>query len=137
MANNVRVKIGEVPVDSGQVFIVDPCYVLRGEVEFDDNGNVTNNTAYSRACAASMGEAQAGPFRAGVDVNIRGEAITVPDAVCTSTGYGDGMYPVYVEYEDCGSWGRRIKSITVEFISDDEYDEWDEDEDEDYDEDED
>lgn len=121
MSNNVRVKIGEVPVDSGQVFIVDPCYVLSGEVEFDADGNVTNDTAYSRACAASMGEDQAGGFST--------SGRNFMDAVCTSTGYGDGMYPVYVEYEDGGAFGRRVKSITIEFISDEDYNEWDEDED--------
>lgn len=41
-------------------------------------------------------------------------------AVVTSTGFGDGTYPVYVEYYEDGLFGKRVKSITVEFIGDDE-----------------
>ena len=38
-------------------------------------------------------------------------------AVC-STGFGDGLYPVYVEYADEGAWGRRVKRLVIEFIGD-------------------
>ena len=121
MYNATRVLVGHVPVDSGQVFIVDPCYVLSGDVQFEGDEVVSDN-AYSRACAASMGDMQAGAFRAGVDVNIHGNPITVPDAVCTSTGWGDGMYPVYVTYGD----GGRVTSMTIEFMEDEDEDddEW-------------
>lgn len=122
MSNATRVLIGHVPVDSGQVFIVDPCYVLNGDVQFQGDEVVSDN-AYSRACAASMSEDGAAPFRAGVDVNIHGNPITAPDAVCTSTGWGDGMYPVYVTYSDDG----RVASMTIEFMEDED-DEWNDDE---------
>jgi len=114
-----KTLIGHVPVDSGQIMIVDPCYVLNGDVRFDkDNKTVITNNPYSRACAASMSDDQAGPFSTdGVG--------HMTDAVCSSTGWGDGMYPVYVEYED-----GRVKTVTIDF-SDIEYndDDWDEDED--------
>jgi len=114
-----KTLIGRVPVDSGQIMIVDPCYVLDGDVRFaEDNKTVTSDNPYSRACAASMGGEMAGPFST--------HGGNMDDAVCSSSGYGDGMYPVYIEYEDCGSWGVRVKSITIEFINED--DEWYEDE---------
>jgi len=118
-----RVKVGEVPVDSGQVFVVDPCYVLDGEVEFEGNDDgqyvVSSDNPYSRACAASCSEEQAGPFRASeVTHTPLGKPIdlnAVPDAVCASTGWGDGLYPVYIEYGDDG----RVARLIVEFMEND------------------
>lgn len=116
--NTTRVLVGHVPVDSGQVFIVDPCYVLDGDVCFDEKDRVMSDNAYSRACAASMSDDQAGQF-----ATSGGQ---FADAVCTSTGWGDGMYPVYVTYKD-----GRVASMTVEFMEDeDEDDSFWEDEDE-------
>ena len=105
MSTTTRVQVGTVGVDSGQIMVIDPCYVL-------DGGD------YDAACNASLQEAKAGQMILGTGALRQG--------VCTSTGIGDGGYPVYVEYVDLGDWGRRVKSITVEFIADDE--EWDEDE---------
>lgn len=113
MSNATRVLIGHVPVDSGQVFIVDPCYVLDGDVSFE-NDKVVSDNAYSRACAASMSEDGAGPFATSNGMT---------DAVCTSTGWGDGMYPVYVTYSGDG----RVASMTIEFMEDED-DEWNDDE---------
>ena len=98
--NNTKILIGHVSVDSGQIILVDPCYVDRG-------------LDYDAVCAVTLADAQAGAWMNG-------------HAVATSTGYGDGSYPVYVEYEDCGSWGKRVKSVTINFMED-ETDEWDDD----------
>jgi hypothetical protein len=119
--SGTRVKVGQVPVDSGQVFVVDPCYVLDGDVEFEGNDDgqytVSSDNPYSRACAASMSEAQAGPFRANATTHTPlGKPIdlnAMPDAVCTSTGWGDGVYPVYVEYDSDGRVARLIEREDV------------------------
>jgi len=114
-----RKLIGHVGVDSGQMMLADPCYV-DGDNFVDDRENgfdIGENRegpyplSYEGACNASMSENQAGvlSFHAGHE----GAAV-----VC-STGYGDGVYPVYVEYtsdQETGSWGRRVKSMTIEFI---------------------
>ena len=108
-----KTVIGHVPVDSGQIMIVDPCYVLDGDVDFaDDHKTVITDNPYSRACAASMSDEKAAPF------STHGGMQT--DAVCTSSGWGDGFYPVYVEYDNDG----RVARITVDFTDidhDDEY----------------
>ena len=39
--------------------------------------------------------------------------------VSFATGFGDGEYSVYAYYEDINGWGRRIKKIEIEFITDD------------------
>lgn len=41
-------------------------------------------------------------------------------AVAFASGLGDGTYAVYANYVDVPSWGRRIKSVEIELISDDE-----------------
>lgn len=106
MRAGTRVKVGEVPVDSGQVFVVDPCYVLKGEYGED--------SAYGRACDASLTDERAGQFSTSGGF---------PDAVCTSTGWGDGCYPVYVEYDSDGRVARLIVDFTYE-EEQDEDDEW-------------
>ena len=96
MSTITRECVGSVGVDSGQIMLVDPCYVL-------DGGD------YTAACEASLQKAQAGQI-------VSTGALA--QGVCTSTGIGDGVYPVYVTYVDHGDWGRRVKSITVEFSGD-------------------
>lgn len=99
-----RVKIGEVYVDSGQMMVGDPCYLSEwtnsDELDFEKRDK---EYSYEGACQETCSEEHAGILGGGLS------------AVC-STGYGDGCYPVYIEYSDEGSWGRRVKSITVVFL---------------------
>lgn len=120
-----RKLIGYAPVDSGQIMICDPCYI-KGEFSMDEEswdgikellpeGAASLNDMhklecpddlplnYFGACIASCSKDGGGNFSDGVSVR---------------SGYGDGYYPVFVEYIDDGFWGRRVKSVTIEFISD-------------------
>ncbi len=116
-------QIGTVCVDAGIVMIGDPCYTL------SDNASHRTDIArvWDRFCEQTFapGPHQKG-HRDGEAVEPLGEGV----GLVVSTGYGDGEYPVYVEYE-----GTRIARLVVEFINEeeeDEDDEWgDEDEDED------
>lgn len=38
--------------------------------------------------------------------------------IAVSSGFGDGAYPVTAVISDEGSWGKRVKSVTITFISD-------------------
>ena len=88
----------------------DPCYLNQWvdsqSLDFDKR---TKAYSYEGACQETTCEDQAGVLEDGLS------------AVC-ATGFGDGSYPVYVEYSDEGSWGKRIKSITVVFIEDEDED---------------
>ena len=103
-------KIGNVFVDSGQMMVGDPCYLSNWvdskSLDFDGR---TGEYSYEGACQETTSEDRAGILGGGLS------------AVCTS-GFGDGSYPVYVEYSDEGSWGTRVKSMTVVFIDDEDYD---------------
>ena len=86
--------IGHVGVDSGQLVLMDPCYIM----------NMWDVTTYEAVCAQTTSVEMAGkvPYPMGHEGML----------VATSTGYGDGFYPVYAEYNEEG----RVKRVTVEFM---------------------
>jgi len=100
-----RKLIGHVGVDSGQIMICDPCYIDSSwekkewgnsedfKKKCEENKGKFN---YLGACAATLGEELAGQFDPGV---------------ATSSGYGDGEYPVYITYKE-----GRVKKIEVVFF---------------------
>jgi len=107
--------IGHVGVDSGQMMLCDPCYVSQfasNDSDFDFGASDRDkplNTAfsYAGACETTLAKSQAGVIGNGL-------------GAVTSSGFGDGSYPVYVEFSDEGAWGRRVKSMTIVFIDDSE-----------------
>lgn len=102
--------LGHCPVDSGQIILVDPCYVDKGfdydevccshtvlhvDIEGDEPRNVWGDHTYHNGIG--------GPAIAGVGVLDKA-------GVVTSTGWGDGVYPVYAEVV-----GGRVMSVTIQF----------------------
>ena len=80
--------IGHCGVDSGQILLIDPCYVYK-----DDYGSGGD---YDQCCQITLSDSKAGQTDLGV---------------VTSTAYGDGTYPVYAQRDAQG----RIKQVTVTF----------------------
>lgn len=107
MENGIK-KIGSVGVDSGQVIITDPCY-LKG---FENNEFTANDEevkkmqesgnfpySYEGACARTLSEQQGGEIGLG------------EQGVVSSSGFGDGEYPVYAEYSE-----GRVKALRIVFF---------------------
>ena len=100
--------IGYMSVDSGQGMVGDPCYLDEWELwndkseKFDKHIEKAGQYGYLGACGVTLKEGY------GELGNGR--------AVAFSTGYGDGLYPVYAELNEDG----RVAKIIVEFISEDE-----------------
>jgi hypothetical protein len=100
-----RKQIGEIGVDAGLCWIGDPCYILHSEPtpkalgkdweEFCSNLHDDDQYPTSKQFNYDLGHAGLG--------------------VVVSTGYGDGVYPVYAEFSDDG----RIANVCVEFIDQD------------------
>lgn len=96
--------VGYCGVDSGQIMLTDPCYVsdFKFEDEFstDEKPSARNeyNYTYNGACSATCSTKQAGQLGNGTGVVV-------------TSGWGDGSYPVYVQYGDDG----RIVSATIVF----------------------
>lgn len=125
-----RIHIGDVGVDSGQLMITDPCYVKdfdsQEDVDFFESLpesvdlNSHHNEEPLNSYPYTYGGASAASCNRDRGSSLTGENGFSSMGACFSTGYGDGVYPVYLEYNNEG----RVKSVTVEFIIDDEEDTW-------------
>ena len=103
--------IGEFAVDSGQAIVGDPCYLDEwqkwdGEVPFDEHVNKKGEYGYLGACEATLNQGY----------GVLGSA----SAVAFSTGYGDGLYPVYAQINDDGRVALVVIDFTGEYLEEQE-----------------
>lgn len=95
-------KLGTFGVDSGQVMIVDPCYLNRWKDDGfhapDGPAKPTGEFSYDGACRQTLYDPRMG--------GVLEEGL----AVVASTGYGDGSYDVYALYKD-----GRIMGLYIDF----------------------
>lgn len=122
-------KVGEVWVDSGSVMVGDPCYT-HGQ---DASHAVADwNEFLSRTWPKVFGKNGEINHKVGMkDVTYALSEKGI--GMVVSSGFGDGVYPVFVKYSDEGQWGKRVAELKVVFIDDEghhPYEEaWDVDED--------
>jgi hypothetical protein len=102
--NKVLIKgltyAGSFAVDSGQAMIGDPCYLDNWDTNKNDEWNLEGkkgNYSYHGASAVTLEDSFG--------------QLGTADAVVFSTGYGDGLYPVYVKLNDEG----RVSMVVVDF----------------------
>lgn len=93
-----RILVGRCGVDSGQVMITDPCYVI-------DDG--FSEKDYETVCDITLSEQGVGP--------LHYEAGHEGKAVAARTGIGDGYYPVYATYGYIEGFGERILGLEIDF----------------------
>jgi hypothetical protein len=98
---NGVVKIGNCPVDSGQIMLVDPCYIK----DFD-----SNDYAYQEWQKKRNGTEFSYSATCNVTIQSPAQGGQVGCAVATSSGWGDGTYPVYATIED-----GRVTEVTIYF----------------------
>ncbi len=90
----MKVKIGQIGVDSGTIFVGDPCYTATN----DASHRIKTWAEWcSKTWAQESNYGHTQPAGKGIGIQI-------------PTLYGDGTYPVYAQIED-----GRIASITVDF----------------------
>ena len=100
-----RKQIGEIGVDAGLCWIGDPSYILHTERPPKAIGK-----SWDEFCDILQDDDQYPTCKQfNYDLGHAGLGIVV------STGYGDGVYPVYAEFNDEG----RIAKVCVEFIGQD------------------
>tara|TARA_Y100000310_G_C20053401_1_gene521621 strand:- start:25 stop:468 length:444 start_codon:yes stop_codon:yes gene_type:complete len=104
--NTKTVKVGGVSVDSGQVIIVDPCYIMDGEYDEAPVHDPKDHkvASYGHPCKVTLSDERCGEFP------VKGYAT----AVASSSGYGDGHYPVYGEINEDG----RVVALHIYFDED-------------------
>lgn len=93
---------GSFGVDSGQAMVGDPCYLNEwknwDEKEpFDNHKTEAGQYGYLGAC--------------GVTITKGYGELGIKSAVAFSTGYGDGVYPVYVQLNEDG----RVSKVVIDF----------------------
>lgn len=101
--NKQKKQVGVIGVDAGICWIGDPCYILHNEdglpKEVGKNWREFVDILYTK----SRTNIEAHQFN--YDLGHAGLGVVV------STGYGDGVYPVFIETED-----NRVKRVSVEFF---------------------
>ena len=119
-SNIVYEEYGSIGVDSGQAGIFcESSYrnddisesIQTPESDFEFNATEPGDSWYNKMCRMTLSEDGWGAYDTGV---------------VTSSGYGDGTYPLTVAKNNDG----KIVSIAITFIGDDEEDEWDDEEEE-------
>jgi hypothetical protein len=91
---------GYFTVDSGQAMVGDPCYLGDWDTNKNEEWNIEGKAgdySYHGASATTI-------------ANSYGE-LGHAKAVVFNTGYGDGMYPVYVELND----DNRVSTVIIDF----------------------
>jgi len=94
---------GHFAVDSGQAMVGDPVYLDEWDTNKNDEWNLDGKEGqYSYHGATAI-----------TTTNSYGE-LGNANAVVFSTGYGDGLYPVYVEINEDG----RVSKVLINFVGD-------------------
>ena len=96
------VLAGAFAVDSGQAMVGDPCYLDEWDTNKGDEWKLEGKVgqySYQGASATTL-------------ANNYGELGN--SAVVFSTGYGDGLYPVYVQVNEDG----RVSKVVIDFEGD-------------------
>lgn len=104
--------VGTLGVDSGQMMLCDPCYISKNFA--NEYGDVEVGMTYNGACMTTLGHKGFG-FLTNTSGNY-----SINLAFVTSSGYGDGEYPVYIKRD-----GNRIAEMKIVFIGKDLEDEED------------
>jgi hypothetical protein len=97
--------VGSFGVDSGQAMVGDPCYLDQWKTNEGEEWNLEGKVgeySYQGASATTIAN----------DVGVLGHGT----AVVFNTGYGDGVYPVYAQFDEDG----RVAKIVIDFIGDEE-----------------
>lgn len=92
----MKKHIGNIVVDSGQIMIVDPCYVLDGKTPEEDE------KLYQKTCDITLKKKYG-------QITYSGSA---GNGVVSITFDGDGLYPVYAEVDKNGLPKKIIIELT-------------------------
>jgi len=104
-------KIGTLPVDAGCIMLVDPCYVLPDSRQ-NSSGDVVKEAPYDYKDMLEGMEEEGWPR----EFKVKPKNYSMPLGMIVESGYGDGEYPVYAEYNREG----RLVKVMVDFDPEDE-----------------
>lgn len=99
---------GEVAVDAGLIMVGDPCYAAEKDHPIHD---------WDKFCSLIRKDSD------GWATQLKFNGTTPGQGVVVSSGYGDGIYPVYIKLDDHGD----VAEVKVVFIGENDDDQCDED----------
>jgi Protein of unknown function (DUF4241) len=107
MKTNVNTceRIGDIGVDAGLCWVGDPCYILH-----KDEPPKAIGKSWDEFCDILYQDDQF-PICKQFNYDLGHPGL----GIVMSSGYGDGTYPVYAEFDDEG----RVAKVWVEFIGQD------------------
>lgn len=95
-------KLGKCGVDSGQLFVIDPCYLAHyKDNDFDEPIKEKDELSYSSVCKKTL-------------KSLGGQVGGRAGGVAFSTGFGDGCYDVYGIISDEGDLGKRMAGVFID-----------------------
>jgi len=120
MENSEWEKVGVIGVDAGLCWIGDPCYIISDRCDAFDNRDWSKflDILWKRE---EIAKEAGNPGTAQLNYQHGHAGL----GVCVNTGYGDGMYDVFVKREPHEN---RIAEVRIVFIGEDDDDEESEDE---------
>jgi hypothetical protein len=112
-------QIGMLPVDAGCILLSDPCYVLPDSRGIEDGKHIEIPYDYSTMLEEMEKEGWPKEFR------VKPKGYSQPLGMIVESGYGDGEYPVFAQYNREG----RLAKIMIDFDYDWQDESYDEEED--------
>lgn len=104
MKDSKWVNIGFCAVDSGQLVLVDPCYIMPQDKRTLDDDQLDYNQLFD------IRYGKGDPAEQAQEIIFSGIA---GNGVVFDSGIGDGNYPVYAKFVDDPDMGRRIAEVKV------------------------
>lgn len=118
--------VGHFGVDAGLCWIGDPCYILHKDKDHvwqprpDMEPLVTKAEGLPESLGKDWGDfvdklyadGESGPTLKSFPYALGHEGL----GICTSTGYGDGEYPVYALVINDDMMGKRVAALFVDFF---------------------
>jgi len=101
------VKMGVVGVDSGQLMIMDPCYV-DSEWKKDDGSGEYGGGTYEQCCKVTSSKKHGGQLKYELGHDGLGVAF--------ATGLGDGTYEVWARIGKYKDLGERVKEVVIKLL---------------------
>jgi hypothetical protein len=98
-----KVHVGDVWVDAGAIWVGDPCYVIGTDSNY---GQMT----WKEFCDKWFAHDKSGTLKNSDHAGVS-EVLGTGIGMAIDTTWGDGSYPVYVEYHENG----RPERVTIEF----------------------
>ena len=99
-------QIGTLGVDAGCMLLVDPCYILP-DSRLDQNGKPFKEAPYDYEDMLKEMEAQGWPR----EFWVKPKGYSQPLGLIVESGYGDGEYPVFAQYDRNG----RLVRVMIDF----------------------